>query len=320
MYCYFHTDFPSAIKVNGNFLTRLDKSASPFLIDTKKVCNFSADIFIEIICLNGSEHPLYFILNDEFFCSPPLNVQVVDLAGGYFIKVLKTCTLSPFKVISQQKFPFAVATVFKENGLKLSIETANDFYAETLFFDCEQVEIAHFMLENKKLLALNFKGEQNKLFCYLVEGKITKVFCKEVSSFSFNNGFCTTEQKQDIANHQIVCEWGLNNAELVKKDISITKKPDFSLSKLNSKILGYAFLEEFLCGGEILEYLSENIKENAHLLKDYFLDFIGVFPPPFFRPFNQIGLLYKKTENKYYARYFEFEIENNKLCNIKRSE
>ena len=317
MYYYFSADYQSAIKINGIFKHKLIKGQPPFIL-TDKDLSIESQIFVELCPLNGDEYPVSFMLDDEFLANPPKSIMVVNLKGGYFIKFLSLLRLAPFSVIDQRKLPYAIATVFKENGLKVSIETPNDFYAENLNFDCSQAEILDFSLNGNQIIAINFKGEVNSLYCYHLGNKITKVFCREVQSFCTDNGFSTTQVFEDIRGHKVVCDWVFQDLTMKIADRKISYEKDLQIENLPDKIIGYAFLEEFLVGGEIKEFLCEQMQDNARYLKDYFSDFIGVFPPPWFRDFNEIALLYKKSSNTYYVNYYQFEIENKKIKNIKR--
>ncbi len=322
MYCYFSADFLSAIKINGIYKGKLSEDVTPLVveIDDAFLQEKTSPVFIEILALNGKDMPLNFLLDQDFFNSPPLNVIITDLKGGYLFKFKCANSLCPFRIIAQKKFNFAVATVFKENGLKLSIETTSDFYAENLDFDCEDAQIIDFFFCGKQFLAVNFKGKNNLLYCYLLQDKVQKVFCREVESFDLSNGFTTTEIKEDIAKHKIMCEWNFNGKELILSKKQVFYKDGFNVDSLCPHTLQYAFLEELLLGGEIEVYLSNEIRQNAKYLKEYFADFLGVFPPPIFRNQNEIGLIYKKSDNFYYAEYYTFEVKENKICNIKRSD
>lgn len=314
MFFYFYSKTPAIIKINGVYKGKINHAFKEFFID------LSCPPFVEIFPLNANFSPLFFMLDNDFILCPPKNIILTDLKGGYAIVINQEENSSPFTIINQQKFPFSVATVFKDNGLKLSIETPNDFYAENLNLPCEKAEIIPFSLENTKFLAINFLGEKNLLVCYLIESKVKKVFSKTAIEFSFDNGFTTTESYLNIAKHKITCSWQLNGEKLRPVNTTIERDADYKIINLCEHVLPYAFLEEFMLGDEINEFLNENIKENANFLREYFGEYIGVFPPPSFRKFDEIGLLYKNEQNKYRAEYFTFELENRKICNIKRSD
>ena len=312
MYYYFSAKFASILKINGIYYGEINQT-------TKVVEILERNPFIEICPLELEHFPFSFILSDNFLISPPKNVSVVDLKGGYFIEFNFLQDNSAFSVLAQEKYNYAVVTVFKENGLKVSIETPNDFFAETLSFPTESARITPFSLANKHLVAISFLGKETLLNCYLLEGNIQKVFSKKVSDYSFNNGFSSTEEFLDIAKHKLTCHWFLEKNKLVKSDFSLSRKDGFCVRDLPEHLIGYAFLEELLCGGNITEYLADSVKENKDFLTGFFGEFLGVMPPPDFRKQDEIGLIYKYGENKYKVEYFTFEIQDKKICNIKKT-
>ncbi|MBO7149349.1 MAG: hypothetical protein J6V71_00490 [Clostridia bacterium] len=312
MYYYFSAKFASILKINGVYYGEINQT-------TKRVEILECNSFIEVCPLELEHFPFSFILNDNFLISPPKNICVVDLKGGYLIEFNFLQDNSAFAVLVQEKFNYAVATVFKENGLKVSIETPNDFFAETISFPAESAKITPFSLRNCRLIAITFLGTETLLNCYLLENNIQKVFSKTVSGCSFNNGFCSTEEFLDIAKHTLTIHWDIEENKLIKRDFSLSRAKDFCIDTLPEHLIAYAFLEELLCGGDTIEYLAENVKENKDFLVGFFGEFLGVMPPPDFREFDELGLIYKCAENKYKVEYFKFELQDKKICNIKKT-
>ena len=322
MYCYFSADFNSALKINGIYKGKLTPCKTSLFSNQDGAFTLDDDQnnLIEIYPLSSNNFATCYLLDSEFFANPPKNVIVVDLIGGYLIKFKSPCVICPFELVYQQRFSFALATVYKENGLKICIENQSDMLIDTFDKLYDECQIFEFTLDNKNLIAVSLNGERKILLCYLVEQKITKVFCREVDEFNFDNGLCTKECVNDIAGHTIHCDWQLQNNKLCVKNKQVVSKESFSPFSLPCKILGYAMLEELLLGGNVQDYLSPALVEKSDFLHQYFGDFIGVFPPPFFQEQNKVGVLYKSTPNKYYAKYFYFECENNKISNIKRPD
>lgn len=313
MYYYFLTDFPAIIKINGEYKGKTDDLLTYNAL-------FSEQVFVEVYPLCHACSPYCFLIDENFLSMPPDNVILTDLKGGYLIKLVLPPSQTPFSIIAQQKFPFAVATVFAENGLKLSIETPTDFYAQSFNFACDDVCIIPFSLDRKQLILIKF-GEQDYLInCYLLGEKITPVFSKKVDDFSIENGFFTTERFLDVAKHVVFCEWGLSDNQLVKKSVKVEKSADFDISNLPAHAISYAFLEEYLLSNNVQDYVAENILSNLSHLKNYLGNYLGVMPPPEFRQLEEVGLIYAEGHNKYKVEYFVFTIQDRKICNIKRSD
>ncbi len=311
MYYYFSSRFPAVIKVDGAYLGQIDTGVKT--LENKN----NETPFIEVIELSSPSKVYAFLLNKDFLCSTKHTVAVTDLKGGYFIKFL-TPTIEEFSVIGQEKFSSLVATVFNENGLKLSVETPADFYYENLDFCVNQVKFFPLPIFKKEFLGVEFLGDKKTLAIYLIEDKIKKVFFSEVNDYSFDNGFFTKICMADIAKHQVEIYWDFKDGQMIEKEKVVVTDKDFCISNLNKDILPYAFLEDLLVGGDVKEYLTLNMQDNADKLKGYMGNFIGVCPPPTFRNEKEIGLIYSVEKNVYKVDYFIFELDDRKICNIKK--
>ena len=314
MFYYFSSDYPAVIKINGMFYGKIQDVIKPLRIEK----NLSP--FIEICPLNEDGCAVNFILDGHFLCSPPKGVSITDLKGGYLVKFYNRYDKLPFSILAQEKLPYAVVTVFTESSLKLSIESQSDFYAETFNINCTDATITPFNLSNERFIAIKLNAREVTLCVYHIGEKTKKVFCRSVFDFSTSPEFTTTEKFNDIAKHIVNTVWEFNENQFKIKSVSCAKKVGFDANCLPERLIPYAFLESFLSGDNIEEFLCENIKENADKLSSYLGDFIGIFPPPTFRDINEVGLIYSITENKYQVEYFTFELENKKIFNIKKSE
>lgn len=313
MYYYFSSGYPAAIKFNGIYYGVITNTVKRL----RKEDDFSP--FVEVCPLNGSTGQLSFILDQKFLSSPPSLCQVTDLKGGYLVKFSAPPPVGEFNVIAQQKHPDAVFTLFSENGIKLSIETPNDFYAETFTIKTTDAEFKRFNLGSGEFLAVFFK-DLGLLSVYGIKGKINKVFSRAVFSYDVENGFTTTEKFSDMAKHTVTSVWVENENHLKENSRSVERSSAFDRERIPTPLIPYAFMEELLVGGDFTYYASGSVKENADRLKGFFGDFIGVFPPPEFVPQEQLGLIYKKADNLYYVNYFTFELQDNKIVGIKQMD
>lgn len=311
MYYYFSCGYPAAIKFNGIYYGIITDTVKRLRIDQ----DFSP--FVEVCPLNGNVGQLSFILDDKFLSSPPSVASVTDLKGGYLIKFTAPVSSCDFCIIKQQKHPDAVFTLFNENGIKLSIETPNDFYAETFSVKTTTAEFKRFYLGNAEFLAV-FLSDVNLLSVYNVKGKITKVFNRSVSNFDTEKGFTTVEKYKDMAKHVVTSSWEEKDGYLKEQTKTVEHSTTFNRDNIATSLIPYAFLEEFLVGGDFQYFTGGSIKEHADKLSGFLGNFIGVFPPPEFISPEYVGLIYKKAENLYYIEYFSFEINNGKICGIKQ--
>ncbi len=314
MYYYFYSTYNSVLKINGMYYGSISKCVKPIRIDD------NLPPFVQACSLCSSEKDVNLLIDDDFLTCPPENVSLIDLNGGYALVLNSSNKKEGFFVLAQQKFPYAVITVFNENGLKISIETPNDFYALPLTIRADNATITPFILDGEQLFAINIKGDNNHLLIYKITNNIELLFFRQVHDFCIQNSLTTSEKFSDIAKHTVTTNWTLRNGFLVEKDRIVSKSENFSLDSLNENILPFAFLEQLFCGGDIVEFLSENIKENARLFNSFFGKFIGICPPPAFIEKDCVGVIYRIKNNIYKVKYFCFELQNGKISNIKEIE
>ena len=316
MVYYFSSEYTAGLKLNGIYYGIITDTAKPINIENDGT-------FIEVLPLNAQEKPVCFLLDKNCLSNPPKLISITDLKGGYLIKFLKSYSSGEFGVINQQKYSDALITVYNDKGAKLSIDNANDFYLEKINFDFTQVEFyrVNGFSCGKTIIATVFIGKNNLINLYdIFSNPVRCIFSRAVDEFSFENGFTTTENLFDIAKHKITCEWDYNGEIIQEKSKTVLKSPNFSTNNLPQKLLPFAFTEELFVGGDIREYLTGNILDNAVKLRGFFGDFIGVFPPPPFKNTDCVGVVYSNGQNKYTAEYFYFEFFNGKICNIKKED
>ena len=219
-------------------------------------------------------------------------------------------------IIAQQNLGYAIATVYKENGIKISIETKNDFLIDSIDFDVEGAKIEPYNPMGQNLVLIYLLGTSNVLIIYNTNNKITRVFREEAHSYLAQNPLVTESVKRDIAKHKIENTWHFNNNCFEIKNRKITVKDGFLVENLPQKLLPFAFFEEILIGGKYEVYLAENLLKNKELIKNYLGDFIGVCPPPVFKNPNSVGLVFKRKENLYYVNYYSCDIFNRQITNL----
>ena len=313
MYYYFSCAYPAAIKFNGIYYGVISDTVKSIKIDGKLP-------LVEICPLSPTERQTTFIPDDNLLNAPPNGMLVTDMRGGYLIKILKNYRVGDFEVLCQQRFSDLVVTVFIENGLKISIETPGNFFADTIDFFATSAEIVRFNLNSHNMVAINLVGKDKLLTVYNLTDKISKVFSRSVDDFSTDGGFYTTERFFDIAKHTVFSEWQFDGKNFNQLKKHCKRADDFIINDLSDKIIPFAFLEELLVGGNVKDFLDDNLKDNFDKLKGYLGEFIGIIPPPTFRSIEEIGLVFPNGKNKYKVEYCTFEIKDKKICNIKKLE
>lgn len=311
MYVYIFCEYPAVIKFQGVIFGTVDNSV--------KFCNLDKPYPMTEICpLFGGEN-FNFYLNDEFLASPPKNVTVTDLKGGYFLRFSKKNDGAEFKILEQAKFQDATITAFTENGYKISLDTQSGFFAETLDFSPNAVQFYRDDGKNTGLIFALFNCKDKKILNVYKTHDPALIFSKQVDDFNADmQGFTIQENLKDLAKHSILINYAFDGSTIKETSRKVSRNEKFDREKLPDKLIPYAFTEEFLCGGDYAFYLSDGIKENADKLQSYFGDFLGVMPPPVFRQYDEIGLIYRISERKYSVEYFTFDVENGKITNIKK--
>ncbi len=313
MYYYFSCEYPAVIKLNGVYYGLIGDAV-------KCVNSLDEQTFVEICPISGKYNGVNFMLSKDFLTCEHNLVSVTDLKGGYLLKIKEPTASGEFKIIAQQKYNDAVVTLFNDNGVKLSLETPNDFYADNFDFLVTSGEIFRVDTFSSPVICTVLHGKHDYLSAYLITDKIIKVFYDQVDGYSFSSGISTTKKYVDILKHTVTCEWALSNATLTVKESHLTYGKELNLDKMPELLIPYAFFEELLVGGKVSEFLSDDMQKNERLLKGYLGDFIGVMPPPTFRDVSQVGLIYPNGKNGYTVNYYKCAIENKKISNISKCE
>lgn len=297
MTVYINAEFPFAVKLNGIFINA-----------EKSFCVKNTDI-VEV-CPLIDVPARTFVFDENFIKYAEKGVIKVDLKGGYFIKLLKP-DVSPFCILTQEKFSFGTVTVYKENGVKVLIETPNDFflYVST----CEEVSVKESFINGYTFL---FLSEKENLTVFTVRPKIKKVFESAFSSFEINGDLIINTELNDIAKHKISATFSFDGNSFVKNSAVLSKKTDFSYEDLPDKLLPFAFCEAVIAGEQLDVFLADDLLKKDDQIREYFSNPLGVFPSPRFKDASRPAILYKKEKNVYFVRYFSCKMHNRKIENL----
>jgi hypothetical protein len=312
MYYYFSSDYPALLKINGTFYGNVYKTVKHLDILGKVEGSI-----VQVMPLIPTERQVTLILNSDLIINPPNNVSLTDLDGGYLIKFSPTFDTQDYLVLAQKKFDNSLITVFNDNGHKVCIENGLDFYSERIFHDVKEAQIVRGVCAFPNLIAVIFKGENFLVNVYDVKEKVTKLFSKLCDGVEFNDNIMIKQNFLDIAKHTLTSYYLFDGITFNLSNSILSVSSEFDLSLLNPSILPYAFLEHFMLGGDISEYVTQNILDNKEYLRSYFGDFVGVFPPPLFKDIKDVGVIYHERDNIYSVKYFSFEIKDRKIVNFR---
>lgn len=314
MYFYFFSEYPAAVKLQGIYYGKIDRSV--------KFCRLSYPLpLVEICPLTDAGNYYTFFPDEKFLSAPPEYLSVTDLKGGYMLRFSASAKKDGFKILAQEKFSELSLTVFSDNGYKLSVETVNGSYIEELDFKPLSVTASMGVTGNAGLLFCEFLTEKGKILQVYKTADVTLLLKKEYVEFTvFEDGFALTEKLFDIAKHKIVYYFTFDGKSVAENRAKreVTADGNFCPEDLVAGVIPYAFCEEFSVGGDYGYYLSDEIKENADKLGEYLGNFIGVTTPPAFKEQDRVGLVYKKGERTYSVEYFLFDLEGGKIVNVKK--
>lgn len=311
MYFYFFSDYSAVVKLQGIYYGKIGNVA--------KFCRIDPPYpLVEILSLSEDGRSYTFFPNEEFLKFPPKDLSVTDIRGGYLLRFFKTVKGGEFKIVAQEKFQDGSVTVFCDDLFKLSLETKSGFYAENLDFKPENAGFTIGSGASTGLLFCEFYSASGKTLCVYRTNTPALLLKKSYEEFTVTEkGFKIKEKLFDVAKHTVEYFYSFDGEKVTETERIVKDGDGFDRNALTDKILPYAFCEEFLVKGDYKFYLSDNIKENADKLKDYFGEFIGVTTPPLFRDYREVGLIKKISERRYAVDYFTFDVENGKIVNIK---
>lgn len=314
MYFYFYSDYPAVVKLQGIYYGKIGNIA--------KFCRLEPPFpLVEICALSDGGRSYAFFPDDGFINSPPKNVSVTDLCGGYLLRFYGDLRGGEFRVIAQEKFADGNVTVFCDDGYKLSLETKSGFYAETLDFPPLTAAFTVGAGANAGLLFCEFQAEKENILCVYRTVDPALLLKKTCSDFSVTDGgFTVTEKFNDVAKHTTEYRFVFDGNAVTERERKVSDGENFDRTSILDKIVPYAFCEEFLLKGDHEFYLSDGIKRNADKLGDYLGEYVGVTTPPFFRDPMEVGLIKKVAPRRYRVDYFTFELENGKIVNVKKVE
>ena len=309
MRIYFISGVNAALKLGGVYAGLLSKSEQFMDID------INGSIFCEIIPAAGNKLPVSFILDQNFLDNPPENIEVYNLITCYKIVAASFYPLGKkLKVLYQKKTGAdSLVTLFAECGTRLAVENQNGFLYENLpeGFEIQSCDFKEFMGED---LIIIEGGAAQKTLIIIDERAVKVIFKSNCDSFKLDQTLQVFYKFSDLAKHSASSKWVIVNGKFTLSEYLVTSNLDFSAA--DKRLISYLFFEEILCGGDPEAFLSEPLKKRTGELKGYLGEFIDVIPPPFNVDGEYVGLIYRESGNKYYAKYFKVELKDREIVNI----
>ena len=297
MRIYFLSSMPCALRLNGIHYGVTDTFER--YVD---VC-LSDKIYAEF---SPAEHlPIGFFITETITSQPPLGCEVYLLPDGIAIYAYEFSSIDVgLRPVAQAREGNVLATLFWQGKLQLSIEGPLGFFNATMppcFDPCTLNFVGDLLL---------LKGE-NTLGVYSLTGK--QLLFERFSD-------CTlTENKLNatipLSNHLqrfAKCEWTLTNGECIQTAYTLTQATENALP--SEDLLSYAFFECVLIGGNFAEFLADELQPDADNIRAFLGDFIAVTPT---EKATVCGLVRVKKQRLFAVEYYEVEIRNGKIVDVK---
>lgn len=316
---YFQTDSGQnigecAVKIDGEFAGYAGFAAS--FVEVEEDC------LIELLpCAGESYCPINFKLEESLLKNPPETLSVTDLGGHYMITPRFFSVASgKSRIILQEKGETsageALATLYQDGGYKISVDCGGKFNIENLNELVQPQITFHEFGQNSFMMLTGYTGLKRATYVYHLNGRIKKVFQNNAAVCEFNDGFNTKIEFKDIARHRAEIAWDFIDGGFKKRSYHLKRAENFNFKALKRPLLPYAFFEEVFCRGDFSDYLSPNLRRGADRLSDYLGDFCAVMTPPHFRKQCETGLVYRKSDNYYYVKWYSMEFQDGLISNI----
>ena len=303
MYCYFLCDVPCAVKVDGIYIGVASKNLS--FIECDKC-------FLEFIPLDEGFDKICFLFDKNRPISSK-NTRIINLYGGFLlIPQFFRKINGEFKLIDKKQFDLPIptlATFFTQNGTKLCISNGKDFYIEHIPFTPSEIKFDACISNGNQYLVAVCMANKAEILAFKIEETVSLAFKNLCDGYSFSKNLLTTiENKNDVLRHTICSTWQFdNNVKLKSHKVSREKLP----YALPEKLFVIAFFEEVILNGDLSEFLTPNLNERSHEIKDFLGDFTRILPPPHFMDDDLVMLLYADK-----IEYVKVSLTNGLISNI----
>lgn len=217
-------------------------------------------------------------------------------------------------VIYQTRFCGNLITLFSQGGIFLSVE-GEDYNLLPLPARFSQVKTSEEKIAGYPVLSI-YGG--NTLLIISEHGR--RIFMNEIENAQFGSVLEITAAFETCTAAKAECVYAYDGEKLtlVKSKTVETRPPE-------DNILHFAFFESVLICGDYKNYLSEDLKERANILKEYLGGFIGVTVPTesFYARHGEIkaaGLVFPKAVNLFEVKYYAVDMTEGKITNIYPAE
>ena len=303
MKIYFLSSLPCALTINGCYFGITDKFErfANLALKEKNYISFQPE----------NAHPIGFFLTEDIRFTPPEGCEVYLLNDGIAIYACdfpsNNFALRPITQVREGK---RLATLFFQGPLHLSIESEQGFFISTL-----PPSFQHSVLKFHRDYL--FVEGQNHLAVYACNGE--RLLMETTISYSLDGDILTAKLPLcDSLGRIANCRYRLTEQTIERISFSLEQSRDrqgeANEKNIQDDLLAYAFFESVLIGADYTPFLCEDLQKKAHELTAFLGDFISVVITP--HP-NVCGLVRKKAERLYEVAYFQVEVQNGQIIDVK---
>lgn len=304
----FLSSVPCSLTVGGNYFGVTDRF--PRYTDIQIKDNL-------FVCFSPqSALPLGVFLNEQLFFSPPDGIEVYLLKDGaaVFARDFPARSFS-IRTIAQERFVDDLVTVYFQGSVFISLETSAGFFLHPLSSQYENALI-------KKRNELFFVEGRDALCIFNRRGE--KLFDKEVSNYETEAGALKTVSILRLGSTGEREKSNDENGVILREEFALTESGCFPVrnattiqnaSLFKGAFPAHDFFELFRHGANVLDFLTDDLKNDADTLRAFLGKFEYVFPCD---DENECGVLRKRGERLYEAEYYRLEYRNDEISDVKK--
>lgn len=294
MRVYFLSSVPAALYVGGAYFGQVS--------DFERFAELSLQDSLPVRLDAAGMLPLHFFLNEQLPIVPPKGVDVYRFEGGIAVYAHGYLYAdSTLTVLAQGKRENTLATVCKQGGIFLCINTPESFFNAPLppsFWACELFFVGEHILVKSKTQVCIFHKDGRLL---LQENHLNATWSDDELQLVI--------PLSDLYKRTAECTYSICG-DKVERTAYRLKQAD---SVPGDGLLAYAFFESVRIGADFSCFLCEELQKNPENTTDFLGNFLSVLPTA--NP-TVCLLVYKKAERLFDVRKFSVVVEDGKITDV----
>ncbi len=262
MNCYFLSEIPAHVKVNGEYLGVVNDNLFTAQINLKK----------PLFEFMPSSNKFSTVYGDK----TQKNLKIYNVDGDLLIYPIYPLKQdNPFKIIGQKNLSnygvTANVTLLCDGGIKFFLEgTINDI--KTLPFIPNDFDI----LVYSNFIILTFSAEKTAIFIYSVESQ-NLVFSDLVNEYYFSDYLTVKKTYKTVTHTFIEQDWALSQVPSLIATRDVKQKNFF---EIHPYLLPLAFFENLILGADVKNIITPSLNDRLLDLKEFLGKVIKVVSSP----------------------------------------